>query len=81
MKKENAEIDKTEKGGIRAILFKWGMPLKYDQVFQMIVAMKQCHLLVLTYSWFFLARKNLVGASNLLFRLSWRFWKVTRNLG
>ena len=50
MKKENAEIEKTEKGGIRAILFKRGIPLKYDQVLQMIVAMKQCHLLVLTYS-------------------------------
>ena len=61
--KSKTEIDETEKGRIRAILFKGGISFEYDQVIQMIAVAKERHLFGLNLLMIFFRQEELAAAS------------------
>ena len=61
--KIKAEIEETEMGRIRAILFKGGISFEYDQIMQMIAAAKERHLFGLNLLTIFFSQEELVSVS------------------
>ena len=61
--KSKTEIDETENGRIRAILFKGGISFEYNQVMQMIAVAKERHLFGLNLLTIFFRQEELAAAS------------------
>ena len=61
--KSKTEIDETENGRIRAILFKGGISFEYNQVMQIIAVVKERHLLGLNLWMIFFRQQGLAAAS------------------